>query len=46
MVKFANAVPLLANFSSGSAVRLPTTVITVSPAMAYAPCFAARAAFA
>jgi hypothetical protein len=31
-VKFATAAPLGVKRSSGSAVRLPTTVITVSPA--------------
>ena len=33
-VKFATAAPLGVKRSSGSAVRLPTTVMTVSPAMA------------
>ena len=33
-VKFATAAPEGVNRSSGSAVRLPTTVMTVSPAMA------------
>src|SRR3954470_17743028 len=32
-VKFATAAPLGVKRSSGSAVRLPTTVMTVSPAM-------------
>src|SRR4051794_37084251 len=32
-VKFATAAPLGVNRSSGSSVRLPTTVIVVSPAM-------------
>ena len=35
MVKFATASPFCVYRSSGSAVRLPTTVMTVSPATGY-----------
>src|SRR5690606_6710524 len=38
-VKFATAAPDGVNLSSGSAVRLPTTVITVSPAISGLPFF-------